>query len=47
MDTKTLIAGLIGFFLGGLLVATVATATGYSEPAQHNESPAQSSHSAK
>lgn len=25
MDTKTLIAGLIGFFIGGLLVATVAT----------------------
>lgn len=25
METKTLLSGLIGFFIGGLLVATAAT----------------------
>lgn len=44
MDTKTLIAGLIGFFLGGLLVATVATMNGYSDSSSHGPATSQAQH---
>ena len=33
MDTKPLIYGLIGFFLGGLLVSVAATTFDKSDPA--------------
>ena len=41
METKPLLYGLIGFFLGGLLVATAATT--FNKPAQHNASTANAS----
>lgn len=43
MDTKALLYGLIGFFLGGLLVSLVATYhPEATEPAQQNMSVGQS-----
>lgn len=37
MQTKPLLYGLIGFFAGGLLVATAATLTGTQEDASSND----------
>jgi len=42
MDTKTLLAGLIGFFIGGLLVSVAATT--FDKPEPETNQPATSEH---
>lgn len=37
METKSLLYGLIGFFIGGLLVAIAATTFNKPEPTSHND----------